>query len=276
MGRRADGKVWICNTCFFILPGITDIPFVYHVKTVRDGGSYCTRSVSVVQAEGKGIAFTATVSFKRAESTLVEVWNGRDLYGHYATALRGRRPEDFPETPGMDTPWYREVLKKEHRVDQFPGLSCREVDMRAWNQGKPPLEKRQLYFYTPLGDVPPVSESPNFHAIAHLYASDRNSLYLIPNILEKGNDYTLMASLSINVVFNGVMKDTDVGRNALGRDRWFCQEAEVSWIGGGRGIHQSRIWSPEGNLVATTWQEGLVRFGKGEEYRKVEGKTSRL
>ncbi|KAF2236200.1 Thioesterase/thiol ester dehydrase-isomerase [Viridothelium virens] len=176
----------------------------------------------------------------------------------------------------MDTPWYREVLKKEHRVDQFPGLSCREVDMRAWNQGKPPLEKRQLYFYTPLGDVPPVSESPNFHAIAHLYASDRNSLYLIPNILEKGNDYTLMASLSINVVFNGVMKDTDVGRNALGRDRWFCQEAEVSWIGGGRGIHQSRIWSPEGNLVATTWQEGLVRFGKGEEYRKVEGKTSRL
>ena len=261
---------------FFILPGLIDIPFVYHVKAIRDGGSYCTRSVSVVQAEGKGIAFTATVSFKRIESSPVEVWDGRDLYAHYSDALEGRRPEDFPETPGMDTPWYREILEKEGRVDEFPGLSCREVDMGKWNEGKPPMERRQLYFYTSIGDMPPVSEFPNFHAIAHLYASDRNSLYLIPNVLGKANDYTQMASLSINVVFNGTAEDLNVARQEDGRPRWFCQEAQVSWIGGGRGLHQSRIWSPEGSLLASSWQEGLVRFGKGEGYRRVPGKISRL
>ena len=148
--------------------------------------------------------------------------------------------------------------------------------MAEWNINKPPMERRQLYFYTPIGDVPLVSEVPNLHAVAHLYASDRNSLYLIPNILSKGNVYTLMASLKINVVFNRTGEEIGIGRDRQGRERWFCQEAQVSWIGEGRGLHQSRIWSPEGDLVATTWQEGLVRFGKGGNYRRVEKKKSRL
>ena len=261
---------------FFILPGLNEIPFVYHVKIVRNGGNYCTRSVSVVQSEGKGIAFTAIISFKRAEASQIEVWDGCDLQAHYASALQGRKADDLPEVPGMDTPRYRARLRREGRVDDFPGLRCKEVDLKEWNEGKAPLERRKLYFYTPIGEVPPASECPNLHAIAHLYASDRNSLYLIPNILGKGDDWTQLASLNINVVFHGTLRDLSVSRDKQGDERWFCQEAQVGWIGGGRGLHQSRIWSPEGGLLASCWQEGLVRFGKGEGYRRISRKSSRL
>lgn len=93
-------------TGFFILAGLTNIPFVYSVKIIRDGRSYCTRIVHVTQAEGKGICFTCTCSFKKHEESELDVQEKIDLDDTYAIVLKGTSPEDWNEAPGMDVPWF--------------------------------------------------------------------------------------------------------------------------------------------------------------------------
>lgn len=53
----------------------------------------------------------------------------------------------------------------------------RKVDMTAYNRPRETLDRRQLQYYKVIGDMPPIEEDPNLHAIAHLYASDRNGLF---------------------------------------------------------------------------------------------------
>jgi len=128
----------------------------------------------------------------------------------------------------------------------------------------------------------------NLHAIAHLYASDRNSLFIIPNHLSLGSSFTRMASLSHTVIFH-VDADkllfpnepTDKPPNAaptqieglddesaspdssvkIGERKWFMQESWTTRVAGGRGLHTSRLWDPDSGVhLATTIQDGLIRF----------------
>ena len=101
----ANGNVSQNVTGFFILAGLTNIPFVYNVKTIRDGRSYCTRIVNVTQAQGTGICFTCTCSFKKSEESFLDVQEKIDLKAKYAQVLEGKREEDWQEAPGMDVPW---------------------------------------------------------------------------------------------------------------------------------------------------------------------------
>ena len=59
--------------------------------------------------------------------------------------------------------------------------------------------------------------------------------------------------------------ETAAGEGEGDGRQWFVQEAWVGRAGGGRGLHGSRLWAwDSGVLVATTWQDGLVRFGEGK------------
>lgn len=49
--------------CYFVLAGNAEIPIIYHVERVRDGKSFCTRTVQARQ-RAKPI-FTVTLSFTR-------------------------------------------------------------------------------------------------------------------------------------------------------------------------------------------------------------------
>jgi hypothetical protein len=51
--------------------------------------------------------------------------------------------------------------------------------MDGWNEGRQPLEKRHLMYYKVIGDMPSIDQDANLHAIAHLYASDRNGLFTV-------------------------------------------------------------------------------------------------
>lgn len=135
----------------------------------------------------------------------------------------------------------------------------RKVDMSAYNDSRPVVDKRQLQYYRIIGPVPSVTDDPNLHAVAHLYASDRNSLMIIPNFIGVGDNYSAIASLSHTVVFHGesselAMTDADGGR------RWFCQEFEIQRIAHGRAWVTSKIWSVDNGVhVASQSQDGLWR-----------------
>lgn len=154
-------------------------------------------------------------------------------------------------------PRYRENLSRYASLAPCPGLDIRKVDMSSYNASKIAhgniTSYRQLHYYRSRYAIP--LTSPNLHACAHLFASDRNSLYLISNALEIGNQIAKMGSLSHSVVFHVQSKELLL----LDDETWFCQEAWTARSEGGRGMHESKIWNEKGLHVASTWQDGMVR-----------------
>jgi hypothetical protein len=181
--------------------------------------------------------FTATISFKRSEPTPFSYQDTVDLKTQYASAITGKESEPMlhPNAPSQDSDWFRHDYLPQHPAHYNPiaGLHLRKADMSAYNKHRAPIDRRQLTFYTLRGSLPPPffpsastssttsppsTSSPtnlgnaktpltptraaNLHACAHLYASDRNSLYIIPNHLSLPRAYTRMASLSHTVIFH--------------------------------------------------------------------------
>lgn len=297
-------------TGWFILGGKPNEHYIYKVDKIRDGYNYCTRSVTVVQDAGQTM-FTCTCSFKREEVSPFDVQEVIDLKKHYREALAGKENEPMlhDAAPSNDSEFFRETYMPKHpeHFNPIGGLHLRKADMSKYNKTRDSLDRRQLTFYTLRGSLPlaiapfpppkdgkfSITREANLHACAHLYASDRNSLFIVPNHLDRGREFTRMASLSHSVIFHVGVKDLimppepridhpnadrtlwggeklslcsldgyeEKDRDADGR-KWFVQEAWMTRATGGRGLHTSRMWDYErGMHIATTYQDGLIRFG---------------
>lgn len=292
----------------FLLPGKLDSKFEYRVKTVRNGKGIKVRGVEVFQESAKGeggkeMFFIATCSFKLREHSQVSIQQQEgddfledDFYGEklYGSVLKGMRDpmRDLEEVPGMDLTFYRKkILEYEEgkgKHDAFPGLQCRKVDMREWNATRHPMERRQLIFYRMIFDREKEGEKEkeegmnmnmNMQLCAHLYASDRNSLFIVANLFDLGDLFTNMSSLSHTVIFHaeeGEMRFASTtttttttkrtkspfhrSNNNDGGGRWFCMEVFGSRMHGGRAVHNCRIFNDEGTHIATCMQDGLIRF----------------
>lgn len=270
-------------TGHFILPGAIDLPFDYRVRRIRDGGIYCLRSVDVFQqsnaaAHGDSPCFTATISFKRSEKGNRK-WQPFEYQNlpknhidtKYHDVLDGLKPTDHPEAPSTDTLWWEELQEKSPELDKpaFPGVEMRKVDMKKYNgqvepgggkDGEGVSRWRQLLFYRLIQDEESDDVDLNLHAAAHLYASDRNSLFLIQRALGYERVVITLASLAHTVIFHGPVEDLCmVGVD--GKSKWFVQESWTSHGSENRGCHNSLLWDYEkGKVIATTLQDGMLRF----------------
>ncbi|KAE9372363.1 Thioesterase/thiol ester dehydrase-isomerase [Stipitochalara longipes BDJ] len=269
---------------FFTLPGATDRPYIYEVTHLSEGKSYCTRNVYVRQPvalslptqslnskrkfgieegrKGLGkICFSCICSFKRDEKDTFQGHQGESAQERWKKVLGERPGGSWDVAPGVDAPWYLRQASSTPppRLPAFPGLDIRKIDMIAHNTSDP-LTYRTLSLYRLFGTIPP--SLPNIHACAHLYASDKNSLFLVSNALGFGDHVGTMGSLSHSVVFHVRAEELlfrSEGENWSEKEEWWVQEAWTPRSGQGRGMHESKIWSPSGIHVASTWQEGLVR-----------------
>jgi acyl-CoA thioesterase II len=265
---------------YFLLPGAIDVPYVYRVRRIRDGGIYALRSVDVYQdsdaaAQGKSPCFVGTMSFKRSETGKKQWKEYRyqdikpdHIVTVYKDVLAGLHPGDHPLSPGADALWWER--EEQHYWSQyaasFPGVECRKVYMAKYN-GKVPLDGgqataryRQLQFYRIILDGAGGPPDLNLHAAAHLYASDRNSLFLIQRALGYENVRTNMASLSHTVVFQGPAEQLCMVDES-GKAKWFVQEAWTSNGGDNRGTHKSLLWDhTAGRVVGESLQDGMLRF----------------
>jgi acyl-CoA thioesterase II len=299
-------------TGWFILGGKPDEHYTYRVTKIRDGYNYCIRSVTVSQIAAHGDMFTCTCSFKKEEGSPFDIQDQIDLKEVYREALEGMETEPIerPPSPDQDSKHFREIYLPAHpeHFNPLPGLHIRKVDMTRYNAKRSATDRRQLMFYTLRGSLPlptaPYPPSPdktgtisltreaNMHACAHLYASDRNSLFIVPNHVDRPSGYTRMASLSHSVIFHVGIKDLIMpaeprithrnadptywedgslplcnldGYDKGDRDgrKWFVQEAHFTRATGGRALHTSRMWDYNtGVHIATTFQDGLIRFKK--------------
>lgn len=308
----------------FLLPGKLDSKFEYRVKTVRNGKGIRVRGVEVFQdgiSKGgkKEMFFIATCSFKLREHSQISIQQQEgddflddDFYGEklYGGVLKGKKDpmRDLEEVPGMDLTFYRKKIleyedgeERKGTHDAFPGLQCRKVDMREWNATRHPMERRQLIFYRMIFDREKEKEkggekeeeegmNMNMQLCAHLYASDRNSLFIVANLFDLGDLFTNMSSLSHTVIFHAEEGEMRFGsasasastttstttstskrtkspfhksnnnNNDGGGGRWFCMEVFGSRMHGGRAVHNCRIFNDEGTHIATCMQDGLIRF----------------
>jgi hypothetical protein len=254
--------------------------------------------------------FTCTCSFKREESSSVDVQEHIDLKEAYNEVLKGKEGEPMCHAGVLsnDSVEFREVYLPAHpeHFNPIPGLHMRKVDMADYNRTRMPLERKQLLFYTLRGSLPlptapyppppgsgkamSLSREANIHACAHLYASDCQSLQIVPRHVDKPRDCTRMASLSHSVIFHVGIRDLimpaepridhpdadstlweDVplplcnlegyGKGDKDGRKWFMQESWLTRAAGGRALHTSRMWDYDSGVhIATTFQDGLVRF----------------
>lgn len=279
----------------FILGGLPSEHFTLHVTKIRDGGNYSTRYVTATQSQG--ICFTALVSFQRAEKARVQMQESLNLRQKFQQPLyHAKTPFDHPESPSMGSQWFTEIYLPQHpdHYNPLPALHLRQVDMSVYNSKLNPIDRRSLAFYSLRGKIPTPKTSArnvsnNLHAIAHLFASDRNSLFVIPRHLDLGMEVKRTASLSHTVIFHVGLEEMVLGDEPVGRPgkaaptqgssneqdeadegqrKWFVQESWTGRVAGGRGLHHSRLWDFQtGVHVATTMQDGLVRFGEGREVK---------
>jgi acyl-CoA thioesterase len=298
-------------TGHFLLLGDTGVAFRYHVKRVRDGGVYCLRTVEAYQdskaAEGgRTPCFVATVSFKRDESGKQKKGLRRGfehqeaLSNHvdttYRVVLDGKTFEDHAICAGGDGIWsdLMSWQKWKERGEAFPGLEMRKVDMRRFNGraveagedgGHAARKWRLLVFYRLLreDDVEDKIQDKkkegdederdlNLHACAHLYASDRNSLFLGQRALGFETVLGQMGSLAHTVHFHGPPQRLKMVDDTTGKRKMYIQESWTSNSGADRLCHNSRLWDyEEGRIIATTMQDGMIRIATDAKPRAYDG-----
>ncbi|KAF5674584.1 acyl thioesterase II [Fusarium denticulatum] len=107
----------------------------------------------------------------------------------------------------------------------------------------------------------PLSSSTIGHQAFQLNGAGRTFNALVAEELEDnrgaskdGRHVTMAASMDHTVYFHTL--------HQLRTDDWMLVEMESPWAGDERGLVVSRIWSHDGTLAATCFQEGLVRLAQ--------------
>ena len=196
------------------------------------------------------VAFSCLTTFKRPVEGPSEVQETLSPQQRYADILSTRAPDEWEHSPQADIDLVRETFPiKGH--GSFPMLDMYKVDMTSFNTGKPVSERRQLIYYRL--HKPHSEHDINAHIAVHAFEADRNGLIMLGNHLGYGYSMGPVASLSYSFYVH-VNGDEAVMRG----DGWWIQEIWWPRVSAGRGMQETRIWSPEGEHVASGYQDGMI------------------
>ena len=221
---------------YFVLPGDLDIPILFEVDRIRDGGSFTTRAVRAIQ-NGQAIFFL-TASFQLEQTG----------FDHQVEMPEVLPPEELVSYEGMARQF----------GDQLPENVRRLLSIER------PLEFRPVEFLNPFAHekYAPVrnvwlrtkGEMPDDRQIQSLvlaYTSDYNLLTtaLLPH--GRATDYRKiqMASLDHAMWFHRPFRV----------DEWLLYSIDSPSASGARGFTRGNIFDRQGKLVASVVQEGLLR-----------------
>ena len=220
---------------YFLRAGDIQLPIAFSVDRLRDGRSFSTRRVQAFQ-NGEPI-FSMIASFQDADPGI----NHQDDF-----------PTDIPAPE--DLPSARELLGDiDHPVAQY-WAKARPFDMRhvpspIYFAVKGEKVAHQAVWIKALGELP--SDS-GLHTAALAYVSDYTILE--PIFRRHGIAWThpglKSASLDHAMWFHRQAKV----------DEWMLYVQESPSAQGGRGLSLGRIFSRDGQMLATVAQEGMVRI----------------
>ena len=221
---------------YFLLAGDENVPIVFDVERIRDGGSFTTRRVKAIQ-HGNAI-FHMSASFQLKQ----------EGYEHQIEMPNVSMPEDLPSWEGMVNQ-FRDVLPE--NVKRFMDIAR-------------PLEFRPVEFINPLeknhyepkrhvwmrakGSLPDRIQT---HQLVLAYATDYNLLTtaLLPHGFATDSSSLTLASLDHAMWFH----------RSFTFDQWLLYAVDSPSASGGRGFTRGNIFTRTGELVASVTQEGLMR-----------------
>ncbi len=221
---------------YFIRPGDPAVPLVYLVERVRDGRSFTTRRVTVVQ-HGKTI-FTLSASFHRPEPGGFE---------HFVP---------MPQVPGPD-----EIEPTWVRMQRLFGPAVEEyardnpIDIRHVGPLSAEVERdpslgpaSNVVWLKANGELP---DDPLLHVCLMTYASD---MTLLDSVL-----VTHGTSWSGGVIVGASLDHAMWFHRPFRADQWLLYAQDSPSATGSRGLARGEVYTAEGELVVSVVQEGLLR-----------------
>lgn len=221
---------------YFLLPGDTAVPIVYDVEPLRDGRSFATRRV-VARQHGRPIYYQ-TVNYQKREAGLEHQDAMPDVIGPDEAIELAELFRTRTGTAGGE--WEREwsaldvryvgnsVSSPELRDDRFPARA--QLWIRVGGR---------------------LDDDPVLQQAAFTYASDMTliSAALVPHGVHVSTPGMQVASLDHTIWFHKPFR----------ADEWWLYDQTSPVAGGGRGLALARVFTQDGELVATVAQEGLIR-----------------
>jgi len=219
---------------YFLVAGRTDLPIVYDVELVRDGGSFSSRRV--VARQGGRVIFYLSASFHAQE----EGFEHADL---------------APETPGPEeSPRISEVLEQ---------LTGRPAE--RWEHEWGVIDVRYVGDSRPGGSISDPEHPARARAWGRVAGELPDAPVLPQAALAYTSDLTLIGAATVP---HGVL----VGYNVLAAsldhamwfhrpfraDRWLLYDQISPSASGALGLSTGRLFQ-DGRLVASVAQEGLIR-----------------
>lgn len=215
----APGRQVHSMHAFFLRPGDPAIPAVIDVERIRDGGSFTTRRIVVIQ-KGEAI-FNMDASFQVEEAGL-----------HHAFAMPDLKPpreEDIPDAI-RHAPFVSFAVDYKKMLAEVPQPPRRSIWLRANG---------------------PVPDSPLLHSALLAYESD-SALLSTSRLPHRGSyerSRMQMASLDHAMWFHAPIRV----------DQWLLYHMESPNSSGARGYNRGTIYTADGKLIASCMQEGLMR-----------------
>ena len=224
---------------YFMRPGDPEVPIVYQVERMRDGGTFSTRRVVAVQ-HGAAI-FAMSGSFQIEETGL----------DHQIAMPDVPPPESLPTETELQSAYLENAPEGVRNYWQRPRpIELRPVDLRHF-VSRDALEPVQLVWVRASGALP---DDADIHRCVLAYMSDMTLL-----------DTSLFAH-------GRVIFDPDLQAASLDHALWFHRPFRADeWLlyaedspstSGGRGFNRGSLFTRDGVLVASVAQEGLIRVRK--------------
>ena len=235
--RTVEDRVPHSLHAYFLRRGDFNRPVVYQVERSRDGRSYSNRRVVAIQ-HGRPILNLAA-SFKcHEEETLahqvampdVDGPDGLPTLGEINRSLLDRVPEKMHRFLSHEPPFEFRPVEPPKIIDPGAREPVKHLWMKAWSA---------------------LPDDPKLHRSLLAYVSDYELLgtATLPHALDFESLNVQMASLDHGMWFHRLFRV----------DEWLLYALDSPSSGDGRGYSRGQIFSRDGQLIASTVQEGVIR-----------------
>jgi acyl-CoA thioesterase-2 len=234
--HTVDDRVAHSLHAYFLRRGDMKAPIVYEVDRARDGRSFSNRRVVAIQ-HGRPI-FNLAASFQDPEPGL----------SHQATMPDVPGPDGLKDLTDVEPGILEKIPEKmrRHLIAERP-FDVRPVEPVDFVDPQPRAPQKHVWIKT-VDDLPGENA---LHQNLLAYVSDYELLgtSTLPHGLPFGDGRVIMASLDHALWFHREFRI----------DRWLLYTMQSPNASGARGLAYGHFFTENGELVASTAQEGLVR-----------------
>jgi len=238
--RTVEGRLAHSLHAYFLRAGDPAIPIIYEVDRIRDGGSFSTRRVVAIQ-HGQAI-FSMAASFHNEEGGLHHQIKMPDVPSPEALPSEAELKERLT---GRLPPQVKAYWDRERPIE------IRPVDLGRYFSPENRAPSQQVWIRATgnLGD------DPALHQCVLAYASDFTLLdtALIAHGRFVFDPRLMLASLDHAIWFHRKFR----------ADEWLLYAQDSPSSSAGRAFCRGTLFTRQGELVASTAQEGLVRERSG-------------